>query len=97
MIIQQRDARSFTYPCASFNFPIENNWMQYQSRLFWTDFILILYKKVIFKNGLETCHPYSNTSLLCVHSDNSLRRPFWNRKNALQNITFEDLDHASEF
>ena len=81
MIIHQRVVCSVTYPCASFSFPIgyflvKITCMKYQSRLFRTDFMLILYKKVIFKNGLETCQPYSNSDLFCVHSDKSLRRPF---------------------
>ena len=42
--------------------------------------MLILYKIVTFKNGLETCHPYSNIGLFCVHSDTALGGHFETEK-----------------
>ena len=70
-----------------------------QRRFFCADFRLILYKIIIFKNGLDTYHPNSNTSLFCLQilttaCGGHLKTE---KKNTLQKLTFQDWEHASEF
>ena len=54
----------------------ENYFQKYQNKFFKTNFNIILYKIVIFKNERQTFHPYRHTGLFCVYSDDSLRCPF---------------------